>query len=322
MDATAIIRELLFGHDCVILPGFGGFIGNYSPARIDKETGTFYPPVKQISFNRNLNHNDGLLIGKISVSTGINYGDARSLVEDFVAGVRKQLERGDKVVFANIGSFINNQEGNVQFEPDRSANYHLDSYGLEPFKCLPLEGYDVRKRISRHIERDPVKQALVRKIIWRAAVIIPLLALIVTIPLKTDLFKGKVESTTMNPLVTAEFENNKKALEENNIPEPAKVKENPAPAPEKTAEAVTVTSVSVTSESNDYVVITGSFKSKRNADTQANRLIEEGFSPEIVTTTNGFYRVCALACNDMKTAVVKKDSIVKKFPGSWVSKKI
>jgi len=322
VDATAIIRELLFGHDCVILPGFGGFIGNYSPARIDKETGTFYPPVKQISFNRNLNHNDGLLIGKISVSTGINYGDARSLVEDFVAGVRKQLERGDKVVFANIGSFINNQEGNVQFEPDRSANYHLDSYGLEPFKCLPLEGYDVRKRISRHIERDPVKQALVRKIIWRAAVIIPLLALIVTIPLKTDLFKGKVESTTMNPLVTAEFENNKKALEENNIPEPAKVKENPAPAPEKTAEAVTVTSVSVTSESNDYVVITGSFKSKRNADTQANRLIEEGFSPEIVTTTNGFYRVCALACNDMKTAVVKKDSIVKKFPGSWVSKKI
>lgn len=322
VDATAIIRELLFGHDCVILPGFGGFIGNYSPARIDKETGTFYPPVKQISFNRNLNHNDGLLIGKISVSTGINYGDARSLVEDFVAGVRKQLERGDKVVFANIGSFINNQEGNVQFEPDRSANYHLDSYGLEPFKCLPLEGYDVRKRISRHIERDPVKQALVRKIIWRAAVIIPLLALIVTIPLKTDLFKGKVESTTMNPLVTAEFENNKKALEENNIPEPAKVKENPAPAPEKTAEAVTVTSVSVTSESNDYVVITGSFKSKQNADTQANRLIEEGFSPEIVTTANGFYRVCALACNDMKTAVVKKDSIVKKFPGSWVSKKI
>jgi len=209
VDATAIIRELLFGHDCVILPGFGGFIGNYSPARIDKETGTFYPPVKQISFNRNLNHNDGLLIGKISVSSGINYSDARSLVEDFVAGVRKQLERGDKVVFANIGSFINNQEGNVQFEPDRSANYHLDSYGLEPFKCLPLEGYDVRKRISRHIERDPVKQALVRKIIWRAAVIIPLLALIVTIPLKTDLFKGKVESTTMNPLVTAEFENNK-----------------------------------------------------------------------------------------------------------------
>jgi nucleoid DNA-binding protein len=320
VDVIAIIRELLFGHDCVIVPGFGGFIGNYAPARIDKDSGTFYPPVKQISFNRNLNHNDGLLIGRISVSSGINYGDARSLVEDFVADIRKKLERGEKIVFDNIGNFINNQEGNVQFEPDKSANYHLDSYGLEPFQCLPLEGYDVRKRISRHIEKDPVKQALVRKIIWRAAVIIPLLALIVTVPLKTDLFRGKVEATTMNPLVTAEFENNKKALEESAKPEPPKVKEDPAPVPEKQAEAVS--SVAVTSESNAYVVITGSFKSKQNADSQANKLIEEGFSPEIVTTTNGFYRVCAIACNDMKTAVVKKDSIVKKFPGTWVSKKI
>ena len=92
VDITAFIRELLFGHDCVIVPGFGGFIGNYTPAKIDKNTGTFYPPVKQISFNRNLNHNDGLLIGRISVSSGINYGDTRSLVEDFVAGVRKNLE--------------------------------------------------------------------------------------------------------------------------------------------------------------------------------------------------------------------------------------
>jgi len=128
VDVTAIIRELLFGHDCVIVPGFGGFIGNYTPARIDKNTGIFYPPVKQISFNRNLNHNDGLLVGRISVSAKINYGDARNLVEDFVAGLRKKLEKGEKVVFDNIGSFINNVEGNVQFEPDTNANYHLDSW--------------------------------------------------------------------------------------------------------------------------------------------------------------------------------------------------
>ena len=152
MDITAFIRELLFGHDCVIVPGFGGLIGNYTPARIDKSTGTFYPPVKQISFNRNLNHNDGLLIGKISGSANINYGDARNLVDEFVLDLRKRLGNGEKIIFDHIGSFINNHEGNVQFEPDRNANYHLDSYGLESFQCLPLEGYDVRKRIIRHIE--------------------------------------------------------------------------------------------------------------------------------------------------------------------------
>jgi nucleoid DNA-binding protein len=319
VDVTAFIRELLFGHDCVIIPGFGGFIGNYTPARIDKSTGTFYPPVKQISFNRNLNHNDGLLVGRISISSKINYGDSRNLVEEFVTGLRRKLEKGEKVVFDNIGSFVNNHEGNVQFEPDRNVNYHLDSYGLEPFQCLPLEGYDVRKRIIRHVEKDPVKQASIRKVLWRAAVIIPLLSLLVVVPLKTDLFKAKVEATTMNPLVTAEFENNKKAVDEGNYIESTKTEEKVNPISNETTPPEVVAPVS--SETNAYFVITGSFKLKENADSQVNMLKEEGFTPEIVTADNGFYRVCAMMCNDMKTAVTKKDSITKKFPGTWVSKK-
>jgi nucleoid DNA-binding protein len=320
VDVTAYIRELLFGHDCVVVPGFGGFIGNYAPARIDKSTGTFYPPVKQISFNRNLNNNDGLLLGRISASGEINYGDTRSIVEEFVTGIKKKLEKGEKVVFDHIGSFVNNHEGNVQFEPDRSANYHLDSYGLEPFKCLPLEGYDVRKRVAQHIEKDPLKQLLVRKIIWRAAIIVPLLALIVAVPLKTDLFKGKLESTTMNPLVSAEFENNRKAVDEvNNNVETPKLNDITPTITEKTTKAEII--IPAVRESNSYVVITGSFKSKENAELQLNTLIEDGFSPEIVTTDNGFYRVCAIACIDMKTANSKKDSVAKKFPGTWVSRK-
>lgn len=319
MDVTAFIRELLFGHDCVIVPGFGGFIGNYTPARIDKSSDTFYPPVKKISFNRNLNHNDGLLVGRISGSSGINYGDARLLVEEFVTGVRKKLEKGEKIVFDKIGSFVNNEEGNIQFEPDQGANYHLDSYGLDPFHCVPLEGYDVRKRILHHTEKDPVKQASVRRILWRAAVIIPLLSLLVVVPLKTDLFKAKVETTTMNPLVTAEFENNKKAVDEGNyIESPKKAETDTIISEEAIPEE---TAVAIAPRTNSYVVITGSFKSEDNAILQVNMLKEEGFTPEIITTSNGFYRVCAMTCDDLSTADFKKDSIAKKFPGTWVSRK-
>jgi hypothetical protein len=50
-------------------------------------------------------------------------------------------------------------------------------------------------------------------------------------------------------------------------------------------------------------------------------LKEEGFFPQIVTADNGFYRVCAVICNDLNTADIKKDSIGKKFPGTWVSRK-
>ena len=318
MDITAYIRELLFGHDCVIVPGFGGFIGNYTPARIDKKSGTFYPPVKQISFNRNLNHNDGLLVGRISGSAGINYGDAKSMVEEFVGDIRRKLGKGEKIVFDHIGSFVNNQEGNIQFEPDRSSNYHLDSYGLESFQLTPLEGYNVRTRITRPLSKDPVRQASMRKILWRAAVIVPLLSVLVIVPLKTDIFRSKIETANMNPLVSAEFEQNKKAVDEGVKFEQVKTEENTSPAIEDQPE-IMVAEPAV--EANVYYLITGSFKSEENAVLQVSALKAEGFTPEIVVAPNGFFRVCAMACSDMGTALSKKDSLAAEFPGAWISRK-
>lgn len=319
MDITAFIRELLFGHDCVIVPGYGGFIGNYTPAQVDRNSGTFYPPVKQISFNRNLNHNDGLLIGRISSTLNINYGDARTITEKFVADLRKKLENGERVVFDNIGSFINNHEGNVQFEPDRSVNYHLDSYGLESFQCMPLEGYDVRKRIVKHKTKDPVRHISTRKILWRAAVIVPLLSVIVAVPLMTDIFKPKVEASTMNPLVTEEFEHNRAAVDKtekltvNIIPEISAKAEEVLPAREVEQNVVTA--------SGSYQLITGSFKSRENAQKHYKMLEEEGFSPEIVSSASGFFRVSAISCNDIEAAESKKDSLAGKFPGVWIIRK-
>ncbi|MCJ7446460.1 MAG: SPOR domain-containing protein [Bacteroidales bacterium] len=324
MDITPFIRELLFGHDCVIVPGFGGFLGNYTPARIDRNTGTFYPPVKQISFNSNLNHNDGLLVGRISESLKLNYGDARNIAEEFASALHKKLERGEKVVFDNIGTFINNQEGNVQFEPARDVNYHLDSYGLESFKFMPLEGYDVRKRIARHIDKEPVRHSSFRKVLWRAAVIIPLLTILAVVWLKTDISKSRIESTTMNPLVTAEFESNKKAVDENIAAGEAKKEEIFIPASDNSAVAETPpvpeTIPPVTPREDIYLLITGSFKSEENALGWADMLKKEGFSPEILNSPNGFYRVSAMRCNTLATAVNMKKSISIKFPGTWYKK--
>jgi hypothetical protein len=321
VDITPFIRELLFGHDCVIVPGFGGFIGNYTPAQIDKDSGTIFPPSRQISFNRNLTRNDGLLIGKISESLKINYGDARELAGEYVDSLRRKIERGEKVTFYKIGSFFHDHEGNLQFDPDKSANYYPDSYGLDSFHFIPLKGYDVRKRIMKTEALPGARQASMRKILWRAAVIIPLLSVLVAVPLKTDLFRTKIDSSTLNPLVSEEFANNRKALDEtikNDLPVvSAESREaNTVIAPPAVAKAE-----AVKTEIAGYYLITGSFKSEENAILQVKMLKEDGFNPEIVATANGYYRVCAMACADINTAITKKDSISKKFPGTWVSEK-
>lgn len=330
VDITAHIRELLFGHECVIIPGFGGFIGNYTPARLDKASGIFHPPVKKISFNRNLNHNDGLLIKKVCGSTGMNYGDTRNMVEEFVSGMRRKLERGERVVFDHIGSFINNHEGNVQFEPEENVNYHLDSYGFESFRCVPLEGYDVRRKIAAVQHKDVAQRRILRKYIWRAAVVIPLAGAIAFVSLDTNFLKTKVEVTSMNPLVSAELEHNKVAvdneiagqvIEETFVPavtatEEASITEN---LPAEPAEADISEKVPVVPTGNFYV-ITGSFQSEENAGRQVSQLQTRGFNPKIVSI-NGFYRVCAMECPDLETALSKKDSIIASFPGAWISKK-
>jgi len=313
LDIKAVIRELLFEHDCVIIPGFGGFIGNFSPAKIDRVSGMFYPPVKQISFNRNLNHNDGLLISKISKLTGLNYGDSRRLVEEFVMLITGKLSRGEKVSFDHIGWFVNNRENNVVFEPEANINYYAGSFGLESFHCMPSGNYDVRKRVVRHIDKEPAVNRQTARNLWRAAIIVPLLALLIAVPLKTDLFKAKVEATSMNPLVTAEFESNRKAVDAAVVTLPASVPETveeaPAPSPEPAAIST-----------GQYSIITGSFKSEENAMEHIEILRAEGFTPEIKQASNGFFRVTAARCKDLETAITTRDSITGKFPGAWITR--
>jgi len=309
VDIKAFIRELLFVHDCVIVPGFGGFIGNFSPAHADESSGTFFPPVKKISFNSNLNHNDGLLIGKISQTTGVNYGDSRHLVEEFVKELKDRLAKGEKVVFDHIGTFVYNRENNIFFEPEPDINYYPGSFGLESFQWHPAREYDVRKKVSRHITREPLRISASRKNLWRAAVLIPVLALLIAVPLKTDLFKARVESTSLNPLVTAEFENNKKAIDEAAVIVPdTSMPVKPEAPPEPVDEV-------------QYTIITGSFKSEDNAISHVEILKADGYEPEIHQASNGFYRVTAMTCDSKGKAISTRDSISKKFPGTWISKK-
>jgi len=312
MDITIYIRELLFGHDCVIVPEFGGFIGNYTVARIDKSTNDFFPPVKQISFNKNLNTNDGLLIGKIAEANSIDFSEAKAVVAKYVTELHRKLNNGETVVFEHIGAFVNNQEGNVQFEPDGKANYCLNSFGLEPFQCFPLEDYSVRKRIIKPIDKDAInRNEHLRKIMWRAAVVVPLLTLMVVASLKTDLLKSNIETSTLNPLAAAEFELNKEAIEKSAIAESVAtpIVEIISSAPEISIQNV------------QYQIITGSFKLAENAQKHVDELIKRGYTPEVIQAPNGFFRVCAIECSDIETAGLKRNSILSMFPETWILKK-
>lgn len=138
MDISSYISELLFEHDCVIIPNFGGFICNYRPADIHPVLNTISPPSKAVSFNRNLQSNDGLLVNYISNTLSISFDAATDLVNNWVSSSKNLLRKKEDLFLKKIGRFSVDFEGNVQFAPVEDVNYLKTSFGLRTITAEPI----------------------------------------------------------------------------------------------------------------------------------------------------------------------------------------
>jgi len=140
---TRLIEELLFVHDCVIVPGFGGFVGKTVPASFDSEEGLFLPPGKRIAFNGQLTHNDGLLVAALANKYQLKFEAADARVQAFCQEVRTLLLRDKRLIFGRIGSFM--QAGSAQlFEPSHDINFLLSSFGLPSLRVQAAEKSSVQ----------------------------------------------------------------------------------------------------------------------------------------------------------------------------------
>jgi len=127
------VQYLLYRHNCVVLPGFGGIVLQYSPARIHPAQHIFQPPRKALAFNRSLTTNDGLLVSHVANAEQLHYDDAESKVRRYVDLIEDSIRRKGDFTMTGVGRFHNDIEGNLQFDPEESGNYLLNAYGLERF---------------------------------------------------------------------------------------------------------------------------------------------------------------------------------------------
>ncbi len=139
MEIKQAIRKLLFLEDCVIIPGLGGFVSQYRAAVIDKATGTFTPPAKEIVFNNELLQNDGTLVSFLAEKNGITHEVAREQVDRFVDETRNKLDHNSPVFIDGVGQFIQDKNRRILFQADAGTNLFLDSYGLAPFHLREVE---------------------------------------------------------------------------------------------------------------------------------------------------------------------------------------
>lgn len=186
------ISELLYCHDCVIVPGFGGFIGNYQPARIHPTQHTFYPPSKKISFNKNLLLNDGLLANHIALRESASYPEAVRQIGAYVSGAQTELDKGARFAIEKVGVLYYDPEKNLRFEADLSVNYLEDSFGMGLIQSPPIRREGFRKTEKRFTDRPLIEPARrrtwVRKHGWKVAAIVPVAAFSIWLSINTTLF--------------------------------------------------------------------------------------------------------------------------------------
>jgi len=139
MQLSNYISNLLFNHDCVTVPGFGSFLGNYKSAQYDFKEQKFHPPSKQISFNSQIKDNDGLLAKNISKELDLPYDQAVKKIHQEVLTWTKKITT-ETIVLKNIGELYLSNEDKITFIPSNELNHLKESFGLSPIFVTELEG--------------------------------------------------------------------------------------------------------------------------------------------------------------------------------------
>ena len=326
------IRDLLYHHDCVVVPGFGGFVTNERPARIDRVSGSFYPPAREVGFNARIDHNDGLLISHVSARLSMNYVDAKNLVESFVEKVKSRLVAGRPVPFEGIGQFVVDRNHNLQFEPDPLANFLSDSYGLSFFRYPEL--YSQRPAAGfRSIdgeESSPVYKSL-RKMLRYAAIGIPLIAALTWGAMNTGVVREfNFDLSSLNPFQAvvdsepvqyAGHEEARGATEYSAAAAEdaewitgsnsavgheaagADAADIAGPRQPDAARWPEAQNQSAESHVRRHHVVAGSFTRKANALTLSRQLEGEGYTASIIESENGMYRVSMFASGNPAEAL-------------------
>jgi hypothetical protein len=145
MEIIDLISDLLYKHNCVIIPDFGGFVGNFKSTEFDSDRLLASPSRKKVVFNQALVENDGLLINGLMALKGIDYAQAEKEVVLFTRFLKDRLEKYKNYEFKHLGSLYLNKEGSILFVAYDGLNFYKKSYGLQDIKV---------KRLSRVIEKE------------------------------------------------------------------------------------------------------------------------------------------------------------------------
>jgi len=259
MNLANYINDLLYRYDCVIVPGFGGFVTNRIGAKLNSVSHTFYPPTKQIAFNSHLKHNDGLLANYIASTEQISFEKASVSISTAVLKWQKEL-RNTKIQLNNLGTISLNENHQIIFEPSEEINFLTASFGLSSVASSVVNRPASQVKPLVPVSETTDKKGVPTFIKYAAAA-----AILLTLGFTS------YNSHQQNQQKKV-FANQQKELEKK-IQSATFIISNPLP----TLELNVVKEIS-----KPFHIVAGAFQFAANADRKVKELISKGFNAKII----------------------------------------
>ena len=317
LEISRYIKDLLFIHDCVILPGLGGFVANYCPAQENPLTNEMLPPSKAVSFNRNLKQNDGLLINCLAEEERLTYSEAKRSIELYIEDVSVRLRRNERVSFSELGELFYNKRHKLQFEPAKDINFLADLFGMESFE-LPDQVIQENSQVRSLIIKENFwgRVSLKRKVY--AAVTIPFFLGLALIPVNLNNNQHQASASFSMMESTPDVQKTK-LLSPNDRISPANelVSFEPRIIYAKPKAAIKNKSIK-----GKYYLIAGSFSNIENAKI-LKTVIEANSYPARIIKNKNLYAVALNKFNSKKEADRFRKKVLQRNPNAscWVLQK-
>ncbi|MDO5751269.1 MAG: SPOR domain-containing protein [Rothia sp. (in: high G+C Gram-positive bacteria)] len=151
------IECLLLNHDCVIVPGLGGFVTRYVEARYVPEEDLFLPPCRTVGFNARLTMNDGLLVQSFMQAYDTGYPETVALVDEAVQALRHRLQEEGRYELPSIGTLSLGIDGQYEFTPCEAGVISPELYGLDALYNLKPLAATPKQQPAKAAPRSPRK---------------------------------------------------------------------------------------------------------------------------------------------------------------------
>lgn len=309
------IELLLLDHDCVIVPGLGGFIANHADARYaGGEEHLFLPPYRTVGFNQQLQVNDGLLVQSYMTAYDTSYPSANLQMEKDLEKMMYELEMKGEYELENIGTLKKELNQNISFVAAETGALTPSLYGFYSYEMKSLQHVIKEKDIQRtlqnaasmHIAKKDDEQEQIdttpRKDVvihlnrhWIDFGISAAAAVLLFFCFSYLTMKGvnkdsdivvaafpTIDKVTTKPTpAVKKAENHKATMKKTETAQPAKTQTEPKPAPSADVPAQTQqkieTKVPAKVNNTKFTIVLATYVSQDNAERYIKTLAKDGF---------------------------------------------